>query len=211
MLNILKSNSIPSLEKQLADKQAKLAHLRGQYGEGRLRVDDLGDHVSSALVDGHANLDSLETQLLSAESRLRTTGAAIAKVESEVVQLEQQLASARDKAAREASADVCRELAKALLKAKPAAAKASAEIAEIIGRCPEKAHGYFPAVVQQALAHFVPASGFYAGDFLDMTAAQLEIHAGEILAGQRPHDLGVTIDARTESYGGPPFAAKKVA
>lgn len=210
MITLLKSNSIPGLEKQLADKQAKLSQLRGQYGEGRQRVDDLGDQVSSALVDGSANLESLETQLLSAESWLRSTSAAIAKVEGEIVQLEKQLANALDKAAREKSAATCKDLAVALLKAKPAAAKASAEIAGIVGRFPEKAHGYFPVVVQQALAHFVPAAGFYDGDFLDIAAAHLQSHAELILTGERSHDLGVTIDQRAELWG-QPIMAKKVA
>ena len=47
----------------------------------------------SALVDEASNLQSLEGQLHAAESRLRSTAAAIAKVEGEVATLEQKLSS----------------------------------------------------------------------------------------------------------------------
>jgi hypothetical protein len=210
VLNILKSNSIPSLEKQLADKQAKLAHLRGQYAEIRQRVDDLGDQVSSALVDGHTNLDSLETQLLSAESRLRSTSAAIAKVENEIAQLEQQLASAIDTAAREKAAGICRDLAKELEKARPVASKAALEVAAIVGRLPTKA--YWPGGVDAALKHHVTtAREFFESDFVDLAVAELRRHADEILAGRRQHDLGWSFDEQAEAYGGKVVAAKKVA
>jgi len=88
VLNLIKSNSISSLEKQLAEKQAKLGQLRTQFSEVRQRADELGDQVSTALVDDAANLGSLEGQLHSAESRLRSTQAAIAKVEGEATNLE---------------------------------------------------------------------------------------------------------------------------
>ena len=67
MLSIIKSNSITSLEKQLADKQTKLGQLRTQYGEVRQRADELGDLVAAALVDEASNLQSLEGQLFAAE------------------------------------------------------------------------------------------------------------------------------------------------
>ena len=41
MLNLVKSNSVTGLEKQLADRQADFAQLRTQFGEVRQRVDEL--------------------------------------------------------------------------------------------------------------------------------------------------------------------------
>ena len=55
------------------DKQAKLGQLRNQFSEVRQRADELGDLVAAALVDDAGNLGSLEGQLFSVESRLRST------------------------------------------------------------------------------------------------------------------------------------------
>ena len=205
MLNLIKSNSISSLEKQLADKQTKLRQLRAQFGEVRQRADELGDLVAAALVDEAANLASLETQLFAAESRLRSTTAAIAKVEGEVATLEQRLAAERDRVAREASAKQCRDLADRLKTAKPAAAEATRKIAEIVGSLP--ATGHYPTHVLQGLEHWVPgAFGFFQGDFLDLAVQSLRTHADLIEKGERPANLGKSFDEQAEAYGKKPWA-----
>ena len=206
MLNLIKSGSIASLEKQLADKQSKLGQLRAQYGEMRQRVDELGDLVSSALVDEASNLQSLEGQLHAAESRLRSTAAAIAKVEGEVATFEQKLSVERDRVAREASAARLRELAINLEKSKPAAAKAARQVAEVAGAIP--ANITWSPMITQAFDHWVAgAAGFYAGDFIDLAVKELRTHANEIIGGRRSPDLGKSFDEQAISYGRKPMAA----
>jgi DNA repair exonuclease SbcCD ATPase subunit len=205
VLNLIKSNSIASLEKQVADKLAKLGQLRAQYGEVRQRADELGDLVSSALVDEASNLQSLEGQLFAAESRLRSTQAAIAKVEGEVADLEQKLTAERDRVAREASAKQCRDLADSLKKAKPAAAEATRKIAEIVGSLP--ATGHYPTHVLQGIEHWVPgAFGFFQGDFLDLAIQSLRTHSDLIEKGERSADLGKSFDEQAATYGKKPWA-----
>jgi hypothetical protein len=208
MLSIIKSNSIASLEKQLADKQSKLAQLRNQFSEVRQRADGLGDLVSSALVDEASNLQSLEGQLFAAESRLRSTQAAIAKVEGEVTTLEQKLATERDRVAREASAARLRELANSLEKSKPAAAKAARQVADVAGAIP--ANVTWSPMITQAFDHWVAGSvGFYEGDFIDLAVKALRTHADEILAGRRSADLGKSFDEQAVAYGRKPMGLKK--
>jgi DNA repair exonuclease SbcCD ATPase subunit len=205
VLNLIKSNSIASLEKQVADKLAKLGQLRAQYGEVRQRADELGDLVSSALVDEASNLQSLEGQLFAAESRLRSTQAAIAKVEGEVANLEQKLTAERDRVAREASPKQCRDLADSLKKAKPAAAEATRKIAEIVGSLP--ATGHYPTHVLQGIEHWVPgAFGFFQGDFLDLAIQSLRTHSDLIEKGERSADLGKSFDEQAATYGKKPWA-----
>ena len=205
MLSIIKSNSIASLEKQLADKQSKLAQLRNQFSEVRQRADELGDLVAAALVDEAANLASLESQLFAAESRLRSTQAAIAKVEGEVANLEQKLTAERDRVAREASAKQCRDLADSLKRDKPAAAEATRKIAEIVGSLP--ATGHYPTHVLQGIEHWVPgAFGFFQGDFLDLAIQSLRTHADLIEKGERSADLGKSFDEQSAAYGKKPWA-----
>jgi hypothetical protein len=206
MLNLVKSNSVAGLEKQLADKQAKLAQLRSQYGEVRTRADELGDAVAAALVDDAANLQSLEGQLFAAESRLRSTQAAIAKVDAEVSNLAQRLEAEKDRVAREASAARLRQLAKDLAKLKPAAAKATLDVAEIVGQLPAKALDSLPSATAQILKFWTPACNFYAGDVLDLTADFLRTVADEILAGTRPSDPGHSLDQQADLYGRKPSA-----
>ena len=136
MLNLVSKNSISSLEKQLADRQTKLGQLRNQFSEVRQRTDELGDQVAAALVDDASNLQSLEGQLFAAESRSRSTTAAITKVEGEVASLEQRLAAEKDRVRREASAARHRELAKALEQARRPAAEAARKFAEVVGAIP---------------------------------------------------------------------------
>lgn len=206
MLNLIKSNSVASLEKQLADKQTKLGQLRAQYGEVRQRADELGDQVAAALVDDASNLGSLEGQLHAAESRLRSTQAAIAKVEGEVAVLDQKLAAARDRVAREASAARLRELANSLEKSKPAAAKAARQVAEVVGGIP--AGIQWAPVITQALDHWVPgAVSFFEGDFIDIAVKELRLHADLILSGERSADLGRSFDEQAIAYGRKPMAA----
>ena len=206
MLNLVKSNSIAGLEKQLADKQTKLGELRAQYGEVRQRTDELCDLVAAALVDDASNLGSLEGQLHAAESRLRSTQAAIAKVEGEVGDIEQKLTAERDRVAREQSAARLRQLAKDLEKLKPAAARVTSEIAEVVGQLPAKALDSLPSATSQILRFWTPACNFYTGDVLDLTAQFLRTVADEILAGTRPSDLGHSLDQQADLYGRKPIA-----
>jgi hypothetical protein len=207
MLSIIKSNSISGLEKQLADKQSKLGQLRNQFSEVRQRADELGDLVAAALVDEAANLASLEGDLFAAESRLRSTQAAIAKDEGEIAVLDQKLATERDRVAREASAARLRELANGLEKAKPAAAKSARQVAEVAGAVP--ANVTWSPMITQALGHWVSgAVGFFEGDFIDLAVKELRTHADEIIAGRRSPDLGQSFDEQAISFGRKPMAHK---
>jgi hypothetical protein len=183
---LVKSNSISSLEKQLADKQAKLGQLRNQFSEVRQRADELGDAVAAALVDDAANLGSLEAQLHAAESRLRSIQAATAKVDGEVASLEQKLTAERNRVAREKAAAVYRTAADAMEKLAPAAAKATAAFAEIVGGLPASVPGTLPPAASQILMHWAPGSAsFFAGDIVGIVAKSLRAFADEISAGTR--------------------------
>jgi len=106
--------------------------------------------------------------------------------------------------AREASAARCRDLAKAIEKAKPAAAEAARKVADLWASAP--ANISWPPVVLDGCTHWLGSAGFFEGDFLDLAIKALRTHADEIAAGIKPADLGQSFDERAIQFGRKPLA-----
>ena len=101
-----------------------------------------------------------------------------------------------------------RNAATALEKLAPAAAKATAAFAEVVGGLPASVPGTLPTAASQILMHWAPGSAsFFAGDIVGIVAKSLRAFADEISAGTRSAELGATIDEVGDVHGRKKLAA----
>jgi hypothetical protein len=210
MLKAIFGTEVEKLEQAAATAKANLDKIKSQHELALGRATELANRSAELFADQSSDAEAVEQEHVAASSRARSLEGAVSLAAQRVIKAEEDLASAKEQAAREKSAATCRDLAKELEKAKPVAGKAASEVAAIVGRLPTKA--YWPGGVDAALKHHVTtAREFFEGDFVDLAVAELRRHADEILGGRRPHDLGWSFDEQAEAYGGKVVAAKKVA
>jgi hypothetical protein len=159
VLNLVKS-PIERLETAVTSAKRDLDKVRATQETAVTRAAELADLVASAFADDAQNAESLERQHFEAELRVKSLATAVERARSRHDKAMQDLLDAKAQDDIEASAAKCRDLAKALEKAKPAAAEATRKIAEIVGSLPTT--GHYPTHVLQGIEHWVPgAFGFF--------------------------------------------------
>ncbi len=206
MLSIIKS-SIEKLESAAANAKSDLHKVRSQHEAAAARAAELANKAADAFADLSPDADAVEEEHAKAALREKSLSAAISRAEERLVEAEQALAAERARVAREASAARCRDLAKAIEKAKPAAAEASRKVADVWGSAP--ANIPWSPLILEGCNLWLGSAGFFEGDFLDLAIKTLRQHADLILSGERPADLGRSFDEQALAYGRPPIGLKK--
>jgi hypothetical protein len=202
LLNIVKGETITSLEAQLSKLQTATNNAIAGRSEARTSLVDVNDRLATATLY-QSDSSALLVEHDKITQRLKAFDLAEAKGQAEIAKLGQKLAALKNKEARQQYADGVLKLADQLEKCLPAFRKSARAISDVYLAIPEAARDEFTGAVGAVLADNVLRSdAFASGDVIEAAVVDMRRHATMIVDGSR--DLpanNVTLGERLESFG----------
>jgi hypothetical protein len=209
LLNIVKGETIPSIEKKITEITAATDRARASIVEEQTNIADIGERLATA------ELYQTDTTAFYAEharssQRIVTLGLAIQKGDAELAKLNQRLTALRERSEREKYAATINKLADALEKALPAFKKSAREVSDLYLALPESAVASFTGATTAVMKTNVPlVEGFAHGGTIESAIADIRRAASMILSGEHALPLASdrTLGERLISFGRNPRAA----